>query len=103
MYPLRVSDMFPQKTKWLKKPIGWHDNGMLPPCNGEMDGRPIFWFPIHKAIKCTTVLHWAVDPHDVHFYFCPKCMVKINVDEQRRRNPLGWSYSGSDNQIPLEG
>lgn len=66
--------MFPQKTKWLKRPIGWEDLGKMMERSEVRDGRTIILITTHAL--CNSALH-AGKEEDKLFRFCPRCLVKI--------------------------
>lgn len=65
--------MFPQKTKWFEKNIGWEDLGEVESVYTGIEGKRNF--EIH--IFCKTTINIGKE-NDELFKFCPRCMVKVN-------------------------
>lgn len=60
--------MFPQKSKWLKRPIGWENLG-------ELNWKRINTKP-WKHYFCGEILQVGRENNTL-FKFCPRCMVKL--------------------------
>jgi len=62
---------FPQRTKWLKRPIGWLDLGKSFHLTAMCETCP--YLPM---LYRQTALHIGVENQDI-FRFCPYCLIKL--------------------------
>lgn len=70
---------FPQKSKFLKRPIGWEDLGNARARHAVENGETIRYTEVHPF--CRSAVHIGKED-GVLFKFCPRCMCKTE------NNPL---------------
>lgn len=63
--------MFPERTKWLKRPVGWIDLGRVAEYWDEDNRMGVF--ELHGL--CATRLRVGKEKEEL-FRFCPRCFVK---------------------------
>lgn len=66
--------MFPKKSRWLKRPIGWEDLGKVEKTRTVEGGETIILTAVHAL--CNTRINIGKGEEGL-FQFCPRCLVKI--------------------------
>lgn len=64
---------FPQKTKFLKRPLGWTDLGSIGSHWEEAEKRQMF----HIHSLCGQRIRIGKEENNL-FRYCPRCMVKLS-------------------------
>lgn len=67
--------MFPQKSKFLKRPIGWEDLGKVGSVLNSLNGKTVEVYECHN--KCKEIVHIGKENGEL-FKFCPRCLIKLN-------------------------
>lgn len=72
--------MFPQKSKFLKRPIGWKDLNKMEGILDVENGKTVVITKVHNF--CCTRLHIGKENGEL-FKFCPRCLIKITNNNDK--------------------
>lgn len=69
--------MFPNKTKWLRRPIGWKDLGLVAKSTVQKDGKDYTQTTIHSM--CKRRVRVGKENNEL-FNYCPNCLIKATYE-----------------------